>query len=138
MEFTCCINVLQETVIYCNNASNRTVSIPKGFSVFFWITLSHEVSRHFPTHINICELREPFIYLLYTNQQINPFNGGESDVLWKEEESKILDHQQQIASIQRFSKTFVKFTHCTMQTKSREVFHKLGFRSTSTTKEIDK
>ena len=49
------------------------VSIPKGFSVFFWIILSHEVSRHFPTHTNIRELREPFVYSLYANRQLNPF-----------------------------------------------------------------
>ena len=49
MQFTCCIKC-SFTVNYCNKASNRIVSKTKGFSVFFWITLSHEVSRHFPTY----------------------------------------------------------------------------------------
>ena len=49
MQFTCCTKC-SFTVIYCNKASNRIVSKRKGFSVFFWIILSHEVSRHFPTH----------------------------------------------------------------------------------------
>ena len=44
------------------------MSKTKGFSVFFWIFLLHEVSRHFPTytHTDIRELQEPFVYLLYT------------------------------------------------------------------------
>ena len=37
-------------LLCCNKASNRIVLTSKGFSVFFWITLSHEVSRHFPIH----------------------------------------------------------------------------------------
>ena len=42
----------------------------KGFSVFFWITLSHEVSRHFPhtQHINIRELQESSVHSLYTGR----------------------------------------------------------------------
>ena len=54
---------LQETVIYCNKASNRIVSIPKGFSVFFWITLSHEVSRHFPTRTSTYANFENLLYI---------------------------------------------------------------------------
>ena len=34
--------------LFCNKVSSRIVLTSKGFSVFFWITLSHEVSRHFP------------------------------------------------------------------------------------------
>ena len=49
MQFTCCIKC-SFTVNCCNKASNQIVSETKGFSVFFWIILSHEVSRHFPTH----------------------------------------------------------------------------------------
>ena len=49
MQFTCCIKC-SFTVNYCNKASNRIVSKTKGFSVFFWIILSHEVSRYFPIH----------------------------------------------------------------------------------------
>ena len=47
MQFTCCIKC-SFTVNYCNKVSSRIVLISKGFSVFFWITLSHKVSRHFP------------------------------------------------------------------------------------------
>ena len=79
---------------FCNKASNRIVLTSKGFSVFFWITLSHEVSRHFPryTYINIRELKEPSTYSRYTTDLQYPFIGGESNVLWKEEK-QILDHQ---------------------------------------------
>ena len=63
MQFTCCTKC-SFTVINCNKASNWIVSKTKGFSVFFWIILSHKVSRYFPTHthINIHELREPSTY----------------------------------------------------------------------------
>ena len=37
-------------ISYCNKASNQIVFKSKGISVFFWIILSHEVSRHFPTY----------------------------------------------------------------------------------------
>ena len=40
---------LEESCCY-NKVSSRIVLASKGFSVFFWITLSHEVSRHFPIH----------------------------------------------------------------------------------------
>ena len=56
-------------ISYCNKASNRIVFKQKGISVFFWIILSHEVSKLSPythAHINICELQEPSVYLLYT------------------------------------------------------------------------
>ena len=36
--------------LFCNKVSSRIVLTSKGFSVFFWITLSHEVSGHFPVH----------------------------------------------------------------------------------------
>ena len=36
--------------LFCNKVSSRIVLTSKGFSVFFWITLSHEVSGHFPIH----------------------------------------------------------------------------------------
>ena len=52
----------------CNKASNRIVPKTKGISVF-WIPLSPEVSRLSPythAHINIRELQEPSVYLLYT------------------------------------------------------------------------
>ena len=71
---------------YCNKASNRIVFKQKGFSVFFWIIPSHEMSRHFPTythpHSTIHELQESSVYSLYTGKY--PFIGGESDVPWKE------------------------------------------------------
>ena len=57
---------------YCNKASNRIVFKQTGFSVFFWIVLSQEVSRHFPTythpHSNIRELQESSVYSLYTGR----------------------------------------------------------------------
>ena len=54
MQFTCCTKC-SFIVNYCNKISSRIVLTSKGFSVFFWITLSHEVSRHFPppTHTPI-------------------------------------------------------------------------------------
>ena len=47
-------------------ASNRIVSKTKGFSVFFWTTLSHEVSRHFPTHTSIYVNFENLLYIRCT------------------------------------------------------------------------
>ena len=69
MQFTCCTKC-SFIVNYCNKISSWIVLTSKGFSVFFWITLSHEVSRHFPhththTHINIRKLQEPSAYSLY-------------------------------------------------------------------------
>ena len=68
-EFTCYVMFLEENC-FCNKASNRIVLTLKGFSVFFWITLSHEVSRYFPkyTYIDIRELKEPSTYSLDTNR----------------------------------------------------------------------
>ena len=56
----------QETVIHCNKASNGMVSKTKGFSVFFWITLSHEVSRPFPTHTSTYANFENLLYIRCT------------------------------------------------------------------------
>ena len=90
MEFTvyCCINVLQETVIYCNKASNRIVS-NKGFSVFFWITLSHEVSRHFPTHTSTYANFENLLHICCTptgevtpSLVENPMSHGRRNKSW--------------------------------------------------------
>ena len=57
-------------ISYCNKASNRIVFKQEGISVFFWIILSHKVSRHFPTcthpHSNILKLQESSVYSLYT------------------------------------------------------------------------
>ena len=36
--------------LFCNKVSSQIVLTSKGFSVFFWITLSHKVSGHFPVH----------------------------------------------------------------------------------------
>ena len=59
-------------ISYCNKASNRIVFKQEGISVFFWIILSHKVSRHFPTcthpHGNIRELQESSVYSLYTGR----------------------------------------------------------------------
>ena len=67
--------VLEENCC-CNKVSSRIVLTSKGISVFFWIFLLHEVSRHFPTytHTNILELQEPSVYSLYTGilQEIRP------------------------------------------------------------------
>ena len=57
--------------LFCNKVSSRILLTSKGFSVFFWITLSHEVSRHFPhthNHISIHELQESSVYSLYTGR----------------------------------------------------------------------
>ena len=74
-EFTCYVMFLEENC-FCNKASNRIVLTSKGFSVFFWITLSHEVSRHFPryTYINIRELKEPSTYSWYTDRLVIPLH----------------------------------------------------------------
>ena len=56
-----------KTVNLCNKASNRIVSKQKDLVVFFWITLSHEVSRYSPYN-HICELPEPSTYLLHINK----------------------------------------------------------------------
>ena len=37
----------------------------KGFSVFFWIILSHEVSRHFPTHQHTRTSRTFYIFTVH-------------------------------------------------------------------------
>ena len=85
MQFTCCIKC-SFTVNYCNKASNQIVSKTKGFSVFLWITLSHEVSRHFPTYTSTYANLRTF-YIFAVHWQIYPFIGGESDVSWKEEQN---------------------------------------------------
>ena len=69
MQFTCCIKC-SFTVIYCNKASNRIVSKTKGFSVFFWIILSHEVSRHFPTHTSAYANFENLLHIRCTPADI--------------------------------------------------------------------
>ena len=74
--------------LFCNKVSSQIVLTSKGFSVFFWITLSHEVSRHFPPpptqpYQHMQTLRTFCIFTVHW--WIYPFIGGESDVLWKEE-----------------------------------------------------
>ena len=53
---------------YCNKlASNQIVFKQKGISVFFWIILSHEVSRHFPTYTPTQQpMRTSRIFCIFT------------------------------------------------------------------------
>ena len=85
MQFTCCTKC-SFIVNYCNKVSSRIVLTSKGFSVFFWITLSHEVSRHFPTHTHPYQHMRTLrrFYISAVHWRIYPFIGGESDVPWKE------------------------------------------------------
>ena len=58
----------------------------KGFSVFFWITLSHEVSRHFPpphTHQHTRTLRTFYIFAVHqlTIKPLQLAVGGAWDVV---------------------------------------------------------
>ena len=85
MQFTCCTKC-SFIVNYRNKVSSRIVLTSKGFSVFFWITLSHEVSRHFPIHTHTHQYTRTLrrFYIFAVHWQIYPFIGGESDVPWKE------------------------------------------------------
>ena len=47
---------------YCNKCIQPDCVKIKGFSVFFWITLSHEVSRHFPIHQHTQTSRTFYIF----------------------------------------------------------------------------
>ena len=76
---------------YCNKASNRIVPKQKelvsssGYSSYTkWVDFPH---THTSTHANFKNL----LYIRCTPRRIYPFIGGESDVLWKEEQ--ILDRQ---------------------------------------------
>ena len=73
-------------ISYCNKASNRIVFKQKGISVFFWIILSHEVSRlSLYTHTHQRTRTSRIFCIFVVHWRIYPFIGGESDVLWKEE-----------------------------------------------------
>ena len=59
--------------LFYNKVSSRIVLTSKGFSVFFWITLSPEVSRlslFTHNHINIREFQEPSVYSLHPEVDI--------------------------------------------------------------------
>ena len=131
-------------LLCCNKASNWIVLTSKGFSVFFWITLSHEVSRLFPTHththINTCELREPSTYLLYTDRLADvplhwwriqcPVEGGRK----KKPGSSVADciHTAIFKNICE-----IRAPYHANQIQG-DVPHVSDLRSASTTKEIDK
>ena len=75
MQFTCCTKC-SFIVNYCNKVSSRIVLTSKGFSVFFWITLSHEVSRHFPhTHTHPYQHMRTLrrFYIFAVHWRIYPF-----------------------------------------------------------------
>ena len=72
--------------LFCNKVSSRIVLTSKGFIVFFWIFLSHEVSRLSPyTHTQQHTRTSRTFCIFAVHWRIYPFIGGESDVPWKEE-----------------------------------------------------
>ena len=53
-------------ISYCNKASNRIVFKQKGISVFFWIILSHKVSRLSPYTHTHQHMRASRIFCIFT------------------------------------------------------------------------
>ena len=111
------------------------MSKTKGFGVFFWITLSHEVSKHFPTRQHTRTSKTFYIFAVHW--WMYPFIGGESDVPWKEEQN----HGSSVADCVHtaiFQNIRGNRTPYHANQIQGDVPHASDLRSTSTTKEIDK